>query len=122
MAKKLAMVFGVIFVLVGILGFIPNPIVGPNGFFLTNSLHSIFHLLVGIVMLIMASQGESNAALSMTIFGVVYLLLAVLGWVLTSPMLGLVAYNGADNWLHLVLGVVLVAAGMMKKGSAAPAM
>lgn len=123
MAKKLAMVFGVVFVLVGLLGFISNPIVGAHGYFFTNHTHDIVHLLVGIVMIIMSAQGEAAGAMSLTIFGVVYLLIAVLGFVMKTPLLGLVAYNGADNWLHVVLGVVLLAAGLsLKKGSAAPSM
>ena len=121
MAKKLAMVFGVVFILVGLLGFFNNPILG---IFAVNGAHNVVHLLIGIVMVIMASQGEASAAMSMNIFGVVYLLVAVLGFVMKSPMLGFIAYNGADNWLHVVLGIVLLAAGMSAKKSvpAAPAM
>lgn len=121
MAKKLAMLFGVIFVIVGLLGFVSNPIVGSgNAMFLTNTMHNIVHLLVGVIMIIMSSQGEASASMSLTIFGVIYLVLAVLGFLMKSPLLGFVDYNSADNWLHLVLGVVLLAAGMMKKSQPAP--
>lgn len=119
MAKKLAMVFGVVFVLVGILGFISNGMVGSNGYFMTNHAHDAVHLLIGIIILIWSARGEAAAAMSMTTFGIVYLLIAVLGFVMTSPLLGFITYNGADNWLHVVLGVVLLAAGLsLKKGSA----
>ena len=121
MAKKLAMVFGVVFVLVGLLGFISNPIVGSMGFFMTNHVHDLVHLLVGVVMLVMSAQGESMAIMSLTIFGAVYALIAVLGFVMTSPLLGLVAYNSADNWLHVVLAIVLLGAGLsIKKGFMTP--
>ena len=115
MAKKIAMTLGVVFVLVGVLGFFPNPIVGANGFFLANYTHDIVHLLIGVVMIIMAAQGESSAAMSMIIFGIVYALIAILGFVMTSPLLGLVTYNAADNWLHVVLAVVLLIAGFSLK-------
>ena len=115
------MILGIVFVIVGVLGFIENPIVGEYGYFMTNAVHNLAHLLIGIIMLVMASKGEASAAMSMTIFGVVYLLLAVLGFVMSSPLLGLVEYNAADNWLHVVLGVVLLVLGMTNKGSA-PAM
>ncbi len=122
MAKKLAMVFGVIFVLVGLLGFVSNPLVGATGYFHTDMIHNIIHLVVGVLMLVMAG---SMATLALNLFGAVYVLLAIVGFVQGGDMLlGFVAYNSADNWLHLVLGVVLLAAGMSLKGSSSssPAM
>jgi len=112
MAKKFIMVIGLVFVLVGALGFFSNPIVGASGFFETNVTHNIAHLLIGVMMLAMAPSAPNTA---LNIFGVVYLLLAILGFVMTSPLLGLVAINSADNWLHVVLGVVLLVAGMTLK-------
>ncbi len=127
MAKKLAMIFGVVFVLVGLLGFINNPIVGAEGIFNTNMLHNIAHLLIGIVLILVAKK-ESTAVLWMKIFGAVYLLLAVLGFMVVSKggdmILNLVAVNAADNWLHVVLGVVLLIVGFMagKSTTQGPAM
>ncbi len=112
------MLVGVVFVLVGLLGFVKNPIVGSSGIFMTNTVHNIAHIVIGVIVLAMAGS-KPNAAL--TIFGVVYLLLAVLGFVMKSPLLGLVAVNMADNWLHVVLGVVMIIAGATMK-SAAPMM
>ena len=118
MAKKLAMVFGVIFVIVGLLGFFSNPLVGAHGYFMTDTFHNVVHLLIGIIMLAMAG---SAAGTSLTVFGIIYLLLAIVGFVQggSGKLLGLVAYNAADNWLHLVVGVVLLAAGF--SGKKAPA-
>jgi hypothetical protein len=120
MAKKLAVVFGVIFVLVGVLGFIPNPIVGATGLFMTNTLHDLVHLLIGVILLVVAMTAPAKSALWLKIFGVVYLLLVVLGFLLIPSggmLLGLVTMNMADHFLHLVLGVVLLAAGMMANNS-----
>lgn len=120
MAKTAALVFGIIFVLVGLLGFVSNPLVGANGLFMTNGLHNVVHLLFGIILLVAMRGGQAQSALWLKILGVVYLILAVLGLVLGGPMLfGLVDINGADNWLHLVLGVVLLLAGMRGNSAAA---
>ncbi len=124
MAKTLAKVFGVVFLLVGALGFVSNPIVGMMGMFHTNMAHNLVHLLIGVVLLLMAKT-EEKAAMWLKIVGVVYLLVAVLGFMMTTAggtanLLGLVEVNGADNWLHLVLGVVLFFAGFSGKKNAMP--
>jgi hypothetical protein len=123
MAKKLALVFGIVFVLVGVLGFIPNPIVGMDGLFMTNMLHDLVHLLIGVVLLIVGISAPEKSSLWLKIFGVVYLLLVVLGFLLIpsgGSLLGLVVMNMADHWLHLVLGVVLLAAGFVGNKPSAP--
>jgi len=114
MAKKLAVVFGIIFVIVGILGFIQNPLIGPTGIFVTDAVHNIFHLLVGVVLLVVSTRGEDASGAALKLFGVVYLLLFVNGLITPDRLLGFITQNGNDTWLHLVLGVVLVIAGYMK--------
>lgn len=125
MAKKLAILFGVVFVLVGILGFVSNPLVGPTGIFETDMMHNLVHILFGLILLVVAFAAAGKSALWLKILGVVYLVLAVLGFVTVSSggeLLGLVHTNGADHWLHVVLGVVLLVAGFAgKKGSSMPA-
>lgn len=118
MAKKLAWLFGVVFVIVGILGFIPNPIVGEGALFHTNTIHDLAHILLGIFLFIGASQSEALASKFLVISGVVYLVLAIWGFAIIdeggiSMILNLVAINAADNWLHIVLAIVLIGAGLM---------
>lgn len=116
MAKKLAIVFGIVFVLVGIMGFIGTGIVGPMGAFETNTLHDIVHLLIGVVLLAVAFTAPSNSALWLKIMGVVYFAIAVLGFLIVpagGELLGLVHMNSADHILHIVLAVALFVAGMM---------
>lgn len=117
MGKRLAMIFGAIFVLVGLLGYVDNPIIGPAGIFATNSTHNLAHLLIGAIMIIAATRTERAAIMSMHIFGAVYALLAVLGFAAVgeeghSMLLGMVHINGADNWLHLFLAVALVGSAL----------
>jgi hypothetical protein len=117
MAKRLALIFGAIFVLVGLLGFVPNPLIGPTGFFMTNAAHNWAHVLIGAAMLVASSQSERAAYLSMLIFGAVYGLLAIMGYAATGAeghanLLGMVHVNGNDNWLHVVLSVLLIASAL----------
>lgn len=118
MAKKIAMVFGVVFVLVGLLGFVANPIVGEMGIFETDLLHNLVHLAFGAILLAVAMKSPMQAPLWLLILGVVYLILALVGFFVAGEdemLLGLVRANTADHWLHVVLGVVLVGAGLMGK-------
>jgi hypothetical protein len=118
MAKTLAYVFGVVFVLVGLLGFIPNPLVGMGAMFETDMMHNLVHLLFGVILLVVAWKAAEKSALWLKILGVVYLVLAVLGFLMASEggmLLGLVSTNAADHWLHIVLGIVLVGAGFYAK-------
>jgi uncharacterized membrane protein len=115
MAKTLAKVFGWVFILVGVLGFFGNPIVGAMGYFHANIAHDFVHILLGVVLLVTSST-EDKAALWLKIVGVVYLVIAILGFLITPAMgianlLGFVEINHADNWLHVVLGIVILLAG-----------
>jgi hypothetical protein len=117
MAKKLAMILGVVFLLVGVLGFIPNPIVGSkDAMFLTNGLHNFVHILSGIVLIIAAKSGDA-ARMALIVVGVVYLLVTILGFVAGegTKILNLIPVNAADNYLHLLLTIVLLGAGFMSK-------
>ncbi len=118
MAKKLAIVFGIVFVLVGILGFIPNPVVGAGAIFDTNHIHDLVHFVFGLILLAVAFMAPRMSALWLKILGVVYLLIAVLGFLLVpngGDLLGLVTTNMADHLLHVVLGIVLLVAGFVCK-------
>ena len=123
MGKTIAMVIGWVFLIVGILGFVPNPLVGEDALFHTDLNHNIVHLLSGIIFLWVAYKAPQKSAMVMKVFGVVYLLVAVLGFVMADggSILGLIEINHADNWLHVLLGVVILGAGIMAgKGSSAP--
>lgn len=101
-----ALVFGVVYVLIGILGFI-GPLT-PNGRLLNifgiNPLHNIVHLAIGALFLV----GSTSAALAKTInliVGIIYLLVGVLG-LLNVLVPRLITNNGADTVLHLLTGAL----------------
>ena len=103
MIKKWSMLFGIVFVIVGILGFISNPIVSSinvNALFRTDLLHNIIHLLVGVVLLF-ASKSASASAMWLKIWGIVYLVLFIDGLVQVhvngDKLLGIVTANPADT-------------------------
>ncbi len=112
MAKKFAVIFGIAFVFFGLLGFVPNPIVGADGFFLTDAIHNVVHLLVGVVLLV-AAKSASASSMWLKIFGVVYLLLFVNGLIQPEKLLGFVTANTNDIWLHLGLTIALLLAGFV---------
>lgn len=108
-AKTAAMVLGIVFVIVGALGFVPNPIVGENGIFLTNRLHDWVHVASGIVLLL-GAYSPLGSAMTLRVVGVIYAIVAVLGFIMAGPVFG-IAMNMADHWLHVVLAIVILFAG-----------
>ena len=119
--QKIAMVFGVVFLLVAIVGFIsPGGMamtVDPPGMLLgmfpVNMLHNVVHLLFGIWGLA-AARSWSGAKSYAQIGGVIYLVLAVCGYFVPNGF-GLVPLGGSDIWLHALLGLILAAVGFTAK-------
>ena len=107
--RTAGLILGIVFIVVGILGFIPNPLVSPTGLFVVNTLHNIVHLASGAVIL--AGVYSFGAGLGLKIIGVVYAIVAILGLIMGGDMLFGVAMNMADHWLHVVLAVVILLAG-----------
>ena len=50
--NQTAKILGIVFIAVAVLGFIPNPIVSPTGWFVVNAVHNLVHLLAGVVLLV----------------------------------------------------------------------
>lgn len=122
--KTASLVIGVIFIAVGLLGFIPNPIVGSSheAIFHADAVHNGVHIISGLLFLIIALAAPARAGMFLKVFGIVYLLLGVLGLATigsegTIDLLGFLPVNGADNYLHIALGVVIFLAGMLPQNS-----
>ena len=109
MAKKLVMTLGVVFIVVGLLGLVNDPILG---IFEVDLVHNLVHLASGVLAVIFAGKGEMMAKKLAQVFGVVYALVAVLGLVLPGEkVLGLIQANFADDLLHVALAAIFLYAG-----------
>jgi hypothetical protein len=124
--RTVTTVVSVVFLLVGIAGFIPGitthydtmSFAGHDsgakllGVFQVSILHNIVHLLYGVVGLIMARTAAAARAYLIA-GGAVYLILWIYGLV-TDKMssANFVPVNRPDDWLHFVLGVGMIGLGL----------
>lgn len=118
--QKLARVFGVVFVAIGVLGFVPGVTSNGSllGIFQVDMMHNIVHLVTGVLAFVAASGAGNNSRLFFQVFGVVYAIVTVIGFMQGTSVLGIMAVNGADNILHLVLAAAALYLGFVKKESA----
>ena len=99
-----ATIIGIVLLLVGIVGFfMDSPLFGLAG---TNTSHNLVHLVTGAIFL---WAGLSRKAPAMAVnkwLGVIYILVAILGFLGLLAFLNVGGGMDFDNWLHLVIGVV----------------
>jgi hypothetical protein len=122
MLKTAATLFGVVFILIGVLGFVPG-VTTDNmllGIFHVNTAHNVVHILSGAVALWAGYTSVSAARTYFRVFGIVYALVAVLGFTAgDEPLLGIIANNAADTWLHVLIAVVSLVLGFVVKDGGA---
>jgi uncharacterized membrane protein YuzA (DUF378 family) len=124
--RTVAITVAVVFLLVGLAGFIPGLTTNYSdmtfaghesgaklfGVFQVSILHNIVHLLFGIAGLLLA-RTVSGARAFLIGGGAVYALLWIYGLVVDHGSdANFVPVNPADNWLHLVLAVAMVGLGI----------
>jgi Domain of unknown function (DUF4383) len=122
-----ALLVGVVFLLVGILGFVPGvtthygdlQFMGHGsgskllGVFQVSILHNVVHLLFGVAGIAAGRASGASARGYLIGGGVVYLVLWVYGLVVgMGSKANFVPLNTADNWLHLLLGLGMIALGI----------
>jgi hypothetical protein len=140
--RNFAMIMGIAFLLIGILGFVPGitrmhadtdlftaeglRVGGPGhgmllGLFHVNLLHNLVHVLFGIMGLAMARRYDT-ARLYARIVAVSYGLLVVLG-LLPDPfhtLFGLVPIHGNDIWLHAIIALAAAYFGFVRPATEMP--
>lgn len=128
MLKKVAMVFGVVFLLIGLLGFVPGITSTDTdgmqlllGLFMVDPIHNAVHIVSGLAGLVAAGASAKAAKTYLVGFGVVYALVSLLGF-FDPTLFGLMPVNMADNWLHVVLTLGLLGAGLGLSDDSAVAM
>jgi hypothetical protein len=129
---------GGVLVIAGIIGFfyeasfaVGDEVVGDNAFgvLAVNGWHNVVHIAIGGLLLIAAGGMARSAALFV---GALYIVLAILGFVATGDggigfvaengvLIDLVPVNDEDNWLHVILGVTGILAGLASGRKVAPA-
>lgn len=132
--QKVTLAVGVVFILVGILGFIPG--ITSNyeslgfaghgsgalllGVFQVSILHNIVHLLFGIAGVAMARTAAASKNY-LVVGGAIYLVLWIYGLLIgQDTAANFVPVNTADNWLHFILGVAMIGLGLaLSRGTAA---
>jgi uncharacterized protein DUF4383 len=129
MAKTIATVLGIVFILVGLVGFIVPGFLGTH----LSLAHNLVHIISGAVALYFGLAGTlAGARLFCLVFGAVYLLLGVVGFVLGKEGTATVAHIGPDahlfalipgqlelgtmdHYVNILLGVVFLIGGLITK-------
>jgi hypothetical protein len=121
MIKNLALYFGIVLTAVGVLGFVPGVTSDGLllGIFQVDMLHNIIHLATGIVGILVGTSMASYASLYFKVFGIVYGLVTVVGFVQGDTVLGLIMVNMADNILHVAIAAVALYIGFGMKSASA---
>lgn len=117
MANRVATILGVVFLLVGVLGFVMPTLLGAH----LSLAHNVIHLVSGAISLWLGLKGTPSGAKNFCIvFGAVYLLLGIAGFALgagSDRMLtvlpGQLMFGTMDHIIHVALGVVFLAGGLM---------
>jgi len=110
--------FGWIILIVGIAGFIPG-IVSTSGLelgiFHVDPMHNLIHIVSGLIALFCA-QSLGAAKTFFKIFGIVYGLIAILGFIAPGGVVLGMVMNTADNLLHVVIALYALYYGFRSEG------
>lgn len=118
MVRVFAILFGIALIFAGVAGYLPNFMTDGLlfGYFEVDSTHNIVHLATGVIA-IMAATNVKYAKLFFKVFGLVYLVIAALGYWRDGDLF-MMHVNMADNILHLVIGIVACYLGFFVKSDA----
>jgi hypothetical protein len=117
-ARLYATVVGAVLVIAGIIGFFysasfgsPGKVDDVFGILSVNAWHNTVHILTGAIGLLVAGYAARQYALGL---GIIYLVVAIWGFIIGSDesILGFIPINTADDFLHLILGVLGIGAAM----------
>lgn len=112
--RTLAIIYGLFYIIVGILGFIPS--FSPQGMlfdaFYVNAANNIIYIITGIIGILTGIANFYSAMLFMRIMGIVYIIWAIIGFSVGHDyVFGFIANNLADDWANLILGIIALYLG-----------
>jgi hypothetical protein len=122
MAKTIATILGIVFILVGLVGFAAPNLMGAH----FNTAHNVIHLVSGAAALYLGLAGSLSAAkMFCIIFGAVYLLLGVVGFLIGTGadrmlalMPGTLEFGTMDHIIHVLMGGIFLVGGLVTKTEA----
>jgi Domain of unknown function (DUF4383) len=119
MAKTVAKILGLVLLLVGVLGF--TTVLAPLGAHL-NPAHNAVHIVSGVIALYFGFAATMSAARAFDlVFGAVYLLLGVCGYLLGDAgnmhmlHLGPLQLGNMDHIIHILVGGLFLIGGLMTR-------
>lgn len=113
MAKTVAKLLGIVLLLVGVLGF--THVLDSLGAHLS-PVHNCVHIVSGILSMYFGFAGSLSGAKSFcTIFGLIYLLLGIVGLALGELHIGPLMLGKVDHGIHLIVGALFLAGGLFTK-------
>lgn len=133
MAKTIATILGIVFILIGLVGFISDNFMGTH----LSLTHNLIHLISGAVALYLGLKGSLSAArMFCLVFGAVYLLLGVAGFLFNSGtatglpanlvdggtnthmlhvLPGNLELGFMDHIVHVLLGLIFLIGGFLTR-------
>lgn len=118
MLKQVALIFGLIFLVIGILGFVPELNKGGKfmGIFTLNDMHNYVHIATGVVGILCGLIGNAASQVFFKVFGVVYAIVAALGFYYgDSNILGMISSSMPNTWLHVGAAAISLFFGFVWK-------
>jgi len=124
LAQKVMPLFGLLYVAIGLIGFIATGfgsfLQNTDDFILlsglsVNPFHNVVHLAIGGFLIIMSRQGTSTAEGACLGVGIFYVAAFVIGFVgpTNLTIIGMEGRGDLENFNHLINGVLLLSIGLI---------
>jgi hypothetical protein len=118
-ASLYAVLIGAVLLVAGIIGFFysaafgsPGNVDAVLGILDVNGWHNLVHIASGVIGLLAFASGPAASRTYALVFGVVYIVVAIWGFIIGSgeAILSIIPVNTEDNILHVILGILGVGA------------
>jgi Domain of unknown function (DUF4383) len=114
MVQRLGMIMGSLFLIGGILAFVPGVTKDGMyfGVFMVNTLHNVMHIVSGAIFLFASMLGAKPARVWFLLFGAIYAALAGIGFAVGDGLIfGLIMNSPFDSWGHTGLALIMLVIG-----------